>query len=172
MRKQIVLLILLLLVSITGCEEKQEKRPISLINGDRTPEVLIFDSDRKEPERIEKDSGSGTQIVLHPDMVGKSKIEEALAYTANLPEDSEISMSVLSKFMDSSRYYVYLKIDNTGKGGKHINVYIFHYDKTGKIYTASVSSKYVAPKETWILYKAFYRNRRDVKWVFKATRRK
>ncbi|MDZ7815832.1 MAG: hypothetical protein U5N86_07465 [Planctomycetota bacterium] len=171
MKKLLTLMLLLVFAFCAGCEERVDEATSPSIDVNREPEVLIFDTQKNEPEPS-KETGASSQLVLHPNMKGESKADEAMALTENLKEDAELGVSVLSKYSDNRYYHLYLSVKNEGKAVNTLTCIYSIMTRRGRPIQTDQRGKYIAPLETWVFYQRYNKGSSTARWVFKATRRK
>ncbi|GAB4149869.1 MAG: hypothetical protein Kow00107_00190 [Planctomycetota bacterium] len=173
MRKALfVSLLFTAVLMLPGCEKEPEKKDDLGLNPSLSPEILIFDSDKKQPEKTTAEDVQTPAVVIHPDLRGKPKLDEAIAMVPGAEDDAELEIKTLSRYVTGNTLKATLAIINNGKGGKNVNLFIFFYDSTGTLTNTELHSRYIAPSESWIFVKNFSANSRDVRWVFRAVRRK
>ncbi len=166
-----LILALLIVTLCAGCKG-EKKTETSALDLEKQPEVLIFDKEKIDPAPVGADRPRTMSVVLHPNIAGTPKTEEVLAMSDGTPDDSNITVKVLSKYISGNNYVLIYSITNNDTKGRNILCNQTSYDQLGRVVNSSTTNRYLASKEQFIERLTFAKTGSENRWVIKASYRR
>lgn len=101
-------------------------------------------------------------IVKSPSPVRPAK---DLPLSGDIKSNDQIDISLVEKWFDSSKVYFTMLFRNVTDKGVRKRVYVFGYDKNGRILNSSAGAMYFQPKEQVLQNYNYKRNSGVTRWV-------